>query len=134
MKIFKRILLLIAIVSSILLLSTSASCEDDSSQFSIEGESSEETTILESTSLLEEESPTKGWMISTPEAQGMDSNRLARMIQYIENNEIDLRSIVIVRNGYIVTEAYFNPFSQNVKNLIASATKSFTSSLVGYFS
>src|SRR3989304_393220 len=75
--------------------------------------------------------PTRGWRTSTPEAQGMDSGTLVRMLQYIKNQHIDIRSMVIVRNGYVVAEVYYHPFLPDVKNLLASATKSFTSALVG---
>jgi CubicO group peptidase (beta-lactamase class C family) len=75
--------------------------------------------------------PTEGWRTSTPEAQGMDSERLARLLEYVEEHEIELRSVVIVRNGYIVLEAYYYPFDASLENRVCSVTKSVTSALVG---
>lgn len=39
--------------------------------------------------------------------------------------------ISIVRNGYLVTDAYFFPFEKGLKHIIHSSTKSITSALVG---
>jgi len=73
--------------------------------------------------------PTKDWKTSTPERQGMNSELLAEMFRNINNNNIDIYSILIVRNGYIVTEA--NKKGPNYMYHIASCTKSFTSAVFG---
>lgn len=75
--------------------------------------------------------PTSEWRSSTPEEQGMDSEVLAGMFQQIEDDQLNLHSLLIVRNGYIVTEAYFAPYTQDRVHNIASVTKSVISSLVG---
>jgi hypothetical protein len=51
--------------------------------------------------------PTHGWQTSLPEQQGMDSEKLAKMMDYIVSRKLNLHSLLIVRNGYLVTEAYF---------------------------
>jgi len=76
--------------------------------------------------------PTDGWRISTPEEQGLDSEQLAEIIDYLQGqNSIDIHSLMIIRNGYIVTDTYFYPFAQDSLHDLASATKSFTSTLIG---
>jgi CubicO group peptidase (beta-lactamase class C family) len=75
--------------------------------------------------------PTEGWRSSTPEAQGMDSEQLARMFEYIEEKDINLHSLLIVRNGYLVTEAYLPPYDQATYHQMASVTKSVIGILVG---
>jgi len=63
----------------------------------------------------------------------MDSELLAEMMDYLrEQSAFDIHSLLIIRNGYMVTDAYFYPFAQS-RSLhdLASATKSFTSSLIG---
>lgn len=50
--------------------------------------------------------PTEIWEHTIPEEQGMDSAQLVRMFEYIEDNDLHLHSLLIVRNGYVVTEAY----------------------------
>jgi CubicO group peptidase (beta-lactamase class C family) len=75
--------------------------------------------------------PTSGWQTSTPERQGMASEKIADMIEYIMANSIPVHSIHIVRNGYLVTEVYFYPYNGTTVHDIASVTKSVTSMLVG---
>jgi len=75
--------------------------------------------------------PTHGWRTSTPEQQGVDSEQLARMIQYIQDQGLNLHSLLIVRNGYVVTDAYIHPFTREAKHIIHSCAKSIISALVG---
>ncbi len=64
--------------------------------------------------------PTEGWQISTPEEQGMRSQKLAEMMEHIKKNSFNIDSILIVRNGYAVLDAYFYPFSNEQKHNILS--------------
>lgn len=76
-------------------------------------------------------SPQQKWRFSTPEAQGIDSARLAEMFDYVAKNRVNVHSIQIVRHGYVVLDAYFYPFSRNSLHDVASVTKSVTSGVVG---
>lgn len=53
------------------------------------------------------------------------------MFDYVEQENLDMHGLLIVRHGYIVTEAYFYPYRQRDRHNIYSCTKSFTSALVG---
>lgn len=75
--------------------------------------------------------PTDGWRSSPPEAQGMDSGQLADMLEHIQQEGYRVHSIQIIRNGYLVLDSYIYPFNSEALHLIHSATKSFTSALVG---
>jgi CubicO group peptidase (beta-lactamase class C family) len=75
--------------------------------------------------------PTHGWRHSTPEAQGMDSRVLADALVYAREHQIPIHSLTIVRNGYVVLDAYFWPFEDGQLHDLASVTKSVTSTLVG---
>ena len=76
--------------------------------------------------------PTNGWRTSTPEEQGMASAKLADMFEYIKENGLNIDSVTIVKNGYIVTDAYLNPlFKPGMKHIIHSCAKSITSALIG---
>ena len=75
--------------------------------------------------------PTHGWRSSTPEAQGMDSEVLAQAFDYVRQNQIPIHSLLIVRNGYVVLDAYFYPFQEGLVHDGASMTKSITSTLIG---
>ena len=54
--------------------------------------------------------PTTKWQISTPEEQGIQSHILSQMLEHIKNKNLHIDSISIVRNGYMVMDAYFRPF------------------------
>jgi len=75
--------------------------------------------------------PTKEWQVSTPEEQGMQSQVLADMLEVIEKNSYNVDSVLIIRNGYIVLDAYFYPFSKGLRHPIHSCTKSIMSALIG---
>ena len=75
--------------------------------------------------------PTHAWKATTPEEQGMDSGKLADMLKMICDLDLNVDSVTIVRNGYIVAEKYFSPYSENTRHVLYSCTKSFISALVG---
>ena len=75
--------------------------------------------------------PVEKWAISTPEQQGMQSRMLAEMMQHIIDNSLPIHSVVIVRNGNIVLDSYFWPFSAEMKHVLHSCTKSIVSALIG---
>ncbi len=61
----------------------------------------------------------------------MDSALLTRMFDYIEQQEVDVHGVLVVRNGYTVVEAYYPPYGPNTIHSTASVGKSFTGALVG---
>ena len=75
--------------------------------------------------------PTQGWPTSTPEAQGLHAARLVQLLDFIRKQDANVHSVLIVRHGYLVLEAYFYPFTAGDKHDLYSATKSVTSALVG---
>ena len=75
--------------------------------------------------------PTQNWKSTLPEEQGMDSIHLVQMFEYIEENDIQLHSLLIVRNGYLVTEAYWHPYGPNDRHSIESITKTIVGTLIG---
>ena len=75
--------------------------------------------------------PTQTWHKTAPEAQGMDSVALAQMFETIENEDLHLHSLLIVRNGYLVTEAYWHPYAPDTKHSIESNTKTIIGTLIG---
>ncbi|WP_296346421.1 serine hydrolase [Reyranella sp.] len=71
--------------------------------------------------------PTESWSVSTPEEQGMDSARLARLVETIGTYRQD--SFLIVRNGRIVADAYYAPFAPGISHDQRSITKSVVGTL-----
>ncbi|MGC9395890.1 MAG: serine hydrolase domain-containing protein [Anaerolineae bacterium] len=52
-------------------------------------------------------------------------------VRLYRRQEAEVHSVLIVRNGYMVTEAYFHPYNQDRTHRLTSCTKSFLSALVG---
>lgn len=75
--------------------------------------------------------PTTNWRTSTPEEQGIDSGKLYDMLEFIEKENIDIHSILIVRHGYLIMECYIAPYDKNTIHNLKSVSKSFLSALVG---
>jgi CubicO group peptidase (beta-lactamase class C family) len=75
--------------------------------------------------------PTRGWQSTSPEEQGMDSERLVQMVEHIREEKLDLHSLLIVRNGYLVSELYLYPYSAGQAHDVMSVTKSVIATLVG---
>ena len=51
----------------------------------------------------------EGWQTSSAEAQGMSSRELAGLVEFGVANGMD--SVLVVRHGSIVAEAYYAPFA-----------------------
>jgi len=75
--------------------------------------------------------PTDGWRTSAPEEQGMDGEKITQALDTIEKDGLALHSLLIVRNGYLVSENYYWGYSKSRKHELYSVTKSFVSTLVG---
>src|SRR5512138_441515 len=73
--------------------------------------------------------PTKEWRTSTPEKQGMSSEQLVQMFKVINDRNIAINGVLVVRNGYVVAEA--NKRSSDYIYPMYSSTKSITSALIG---
>ncbi len=80
-----------------------------------------------------QEPPSWQWPVSTPEAQGLDSERLTELVKLIREGERypRLHALLIIRHGYLVVEEYFDNWKADQIHTLQSVSKSFTSALVG---
>lgn len=70
------------------------------------------------------------WPEATPEQVGLDSTYINSGIELIESGNVgQIRSLLIIKDGYLVTEKYFN--NQGEKRPVYSVTKSIGSALLG---
>lgn len=79
----------------------------------------------------ESEWPTRSWRTSTLEAQGIDPGKVAEALDIIRKNDTGIHSLLIVRNGYLVSENYFQGYDKNRLADLYSVTKSVVSTLIG---
>jgi CubicO group peptidase (beta-lactamase class C family) len=80
---------------------------------------------------VENDSSDSPWNVSSPEEQGIESVFLADMLKKIKEEEIKIRSVLILRNGHLVLESYIHPYNRDVAHDIKSVSKSIISALVG---
>ena len=74
--------------------------------------------------------PTAGWRTNTPEEQGYRSEKLAQMLQSIQEAGTNIDSLLIVHNGYIALDAHFAPYDGAFPHNLASVTKSVMTTLI----
>lgn len=66
-----------------------------------------------------------------PEEEGFSSVKLSAIFPYVKKQQVNVHSLMIIRDNKIVFDAYFYPYSKGLQHDIASCTKSVTSLLVG---
>jgi CubicO group peptidase (beta-lactamase class C family) len=71
-----------------------------------------------------------GWPVSTAEAQGLDRQTLAAGYDAAAGLSYTY-SLLVVRNGYLIAEQYFNGDTRDTPNNVMSVSKSVLSALVG---
>jgi CubicO group peptidase (beta-lactamase class C family) len=71
------------------------------------------------------------WVTGLPEEVGLDSAALVEMFDYVRQHETPVHSVQVVRHGRMVLDAYFYPYSVEMRHDVASVTKSVTSTLIG---
>lgn len=70
------------------------------------------------------------WNSSTPEAQAMSSQILDSVFVQAEKAGF-IDGLLVIRNGYIVAEKYFNGYTEYQPHNVMSVSKSFLSAMVG---
>jgi len=87
--------------------------------------------------LLEEERastqaywPTQDWRSSTPEEQGIDSAKLVEGLNAIQEQNIHIDSLLVIRNGMVLLDASFYPYDGTFPHDLASVTKSVMTTLI----
>ena len=61
----------------------------------------------------------------------MNSVKLAEGLEKLEKKGVAIDSLLVIRNGVIVLDAYFAPYDGSFPHDLASVTKSFTTTLIG---
>ncbi len=75
--------------------------------------------------------PTDGWRSADPAAHDVDGARLKAMTDYIKLKGLNIKGVVVIRDGYIVFEHYGRGEGPDSRGEVFSVTKSFASTLIG---
>ncbi len=74
--------------------------------------------------------PGDDWEVSTPAEQRLDPMLVAEL--YLDAAEMEtLYGLLVIKNGYLIAEGYFNEGAVEQKALVQSVSKSYISALVG---
>jgi CubicO group peptidase (beta-lactamase class C family) len=73
-----------------------------------------------------------GWHTARVSDVGLDSYKIDKLLSYIHNGDLkNIYAVVVVKNGLLVVDEYFNGANRTHIGLIASTTKSIVSLLLG---
>ena len=73
-----------------------------------------------------------GWGVSTLQEEGMNTGPIEQVTSQIMNGQFQgIHSLLIVKNGFLVHEAYFEGYKRNSLQTVYSITKSISSALIG---
>lgn len=75
--------------------------------------------------------PTTEWQTADAAALSMDAGKLSKLDTVIKSQYGNINGIVVVRNGYMAYENYYNGFGPDDAHHVASVTKSIISALIG---
>jgi CubicO group peptidase (beta-lactamase class C family) len=75
--------------------------------------------------------PTDGWRSSPPEEQGLDPKILSEIDYDVKETFPAVKGVLVVRNGYVVFENYYQGYDRSDYHHVFSVTKSAISALVG---
>jgi CubicO group peptidase (beta-lactamase class C family) len=89
------------------------------------GPSAEDLAAVDYTPLVRDD-----WEMSTPEKRGVDPMLVAEMYYHAAKIET-IYSLLVIKDGRLIAEKYFNKGSIDELDKRASVTKSYTSALVG---
>jgi CubicO group peptidase (beta-lactamase class C family) len=75
--------------------------------------------------------PTEGWRSTAPEEQGLDPKILSEIDYDVKETFPAVKGVLVVRNGYVVFENYYQGYDRSDHHHVWSVTKSVISALVG---
>jgi CubicO group peptidase (beta-lactamase class C family) len=124
-----RLLPLLSFALAMILVASACSGDDD-------GETSTDTGATADTKLPEVEDDTIGasfpgetWDLTSPQKVGLDQAGLDELASYLDTT--DSNCLVVIKDGQLVEEVYWNGTDADANQEIWSASKSVTSTLVG---
>lgn len=68
---------------------------------------------------------------STPEAEGVSSAGIAAFVEAVDDSELEVHSFMLLRNGNVVAEGWWEPYAADRKHIMFSVSKTVTALGVG---
>ncbi len=70
-------------------------------------------------------------MRGTPESRGVRSQSIIELLEAFDTEKVELHSLMIARNGAVIAEGWWRPYASELKHVLYSLSKSFTSTAAG---
>lgn len=68
---------------------------------------------------------------ATPESQGIRSEALVSLLEELESKGLDMHSLLVMRDGVLVSESYWKPYTEKSLQRMYSVTKSLVAIAIG---
>ena len=68
---------------------------------------------------------------STPEKQGVKSQAIIDFLNAVKENNQEFHSFMLVKNGHVISECWWEPYAKQYRHQLFSLSKSFTSTAIG---
>ncbi len=69
---------------------------------------------------------------SDPEAEGVSSRAIITFLDSAATSNYEFHSFMFLRHGKVIAEGWWNPYAPELKHTLNSASKSFTSTAIGF--
>ena len=69
---------------------------------------------------------------SVPEKEGVSSRGILNFIEAVEQSGQELHSFMLLRHGKVIAEGWWNPYQPDLKHILYSTSKTFTSTAIGF--
>ena len=69
---------------------------------------------------------------SVPEAEGVSSGNIITFLDSAAASKYEFHSFMFLRHGKVIAEGWWNPYRPDLKHTLNSASKSFTSTAIGF--
>jgi CubicO group peptidase (beta-lactamase class C family) len=69
---------------------------------------------------------------STPEAEGVSSAGILAFVNAVEKSKNELHSFMVLRHGKVIAEGWWDPYKPSLRHTLYSASKTFTSTAIGF--
>lgn len=68
---------------------------------------------------------------STPESQGISSTAVLSFLDDVSQKGLELHSFMLLRNGHVIAEGWWDPYRAELRHMMFSLSKSFTATAIG---
>ncbi len=69
---------------------------------------------------------------STPEAEQVSAQGIVDFLDALEKSEHEIHSLMVLRNGQVIAEGWWDPYGPELKHTMYSVSKSFTAAAIGF--